>query len=273
MHHSISRTGAKSLMLKAAWDPAQVKDYIKKHDITSIFYSEELDEKADMGTVLEPYSNMKELLVICYRAQEWSFLQSFVHLKTITLLVPGHASIDLSACKQLSYACVPWDDGIEFHSLPNLKTLSLWDYAGVNLEPFVALPNLEHLVFFRANLQSLYGIGKFSGLQTLTLSLCRRLKRISALNELLHLQELSINGSSRVKDYAQLANLPALERIRLDFCGDIPSITFLRKLKSLKYVRLAGNTRVMDKNTVPLEEIAAAFYDRATLKTIWGPRK
>jgi Leucine-rich repeat (LRR) protein len=145
-------------------------------------------------------------------------------------------------------------------------------YTPINLEPLADLTGLHFLGLLQASVQSLKGISALTNLQELHLWNCRNLKSIAALNVLPQLQVLLIQGSRRVQDYARLTDLPAIERLTLDDCADIPSITFLRKLKSLKYIRLGGNTRVMDKNTRPLEAIPFAFYNRRDLRSMWGPR-
>lgn len=271
MQYTINGKGERTLRLEAKWDPSEVKAYLDEHDILNLSFFEDYDSKTSLEAVLSPYHFVKGLLISSQRAHDWGFLQSFAALEHLTILALSHPSIDLSECQQLRYAHVPWHARLGLEAMPKLESLYLVGYTPSNLMPLSKLTNLHFLGFYEPKLRSLYGISSLTRLETFNLYKARNLKWVAALNGLPRLSRLEINGSPKVKDYARWTDLPALERLKLDYCGDISSITFLRRLKALKFIRLGGNTRVVDKNIGPLEEILSAFYERRD-QGKWGPR-
>ena len=149
---------------------------------------------------------------------------------------------------------------VGYEKIPNLKTLFLTNYEGVDLWQAFCSPVMDSLSLSDAKIKTLDGIEQSKKMQCLTLLYCRSLHDLSALKKVKStLKSLSLLHCPKAKDLSVLSELENLEYLQIEGTFTIPDVEFLKDMKNLKTLILTCPVESGDMS--PCLGIQTVYFD------------
>lgn len=147
-----------------------------------------------------------------------------------------HTTVDYSKVNGLLSIAAAGTDQVGYNLVPKLETLWLSnDRKHKDFQQISCSSRLKEVTLLNCGVQSLHGIDRHKGLESLSLHYLRSLRDISALNSIADtLKLLSIENCPRLSDFSALYNLIKLEHLHLYGGNDIPKLDFLRNMTNLR---------------------------------------
>lgn len=161
--------------------------------------------------------------------------------------------IDVGWFPALEELLSDWHPKLRLENARRLTRLCLRNFAGgEDLNALPALPSLQWVELNGGRLTSFAGAERYPSLQRLETFYLRRLTRVADLCAVRRsLKFLTITNSPAVADHETLACLSALETLRLNRSGRIPSLGFLDSMTALSEFRFNG-TLIEDGDLRPV---------------------
>ncbi len=249
------------VVFKKHLSPEAVHDYILAHGLAGLSVHDVMDPIEDLSKALNGYSFLKQLHIHTVKDHDWTFLSSFQNLEFLSIQTDGKSPIDLTGLSKLVDLSLKWRPQIlGLETLLQLQYLGFVEYQDRDLSLLKKLTSLRRLTVKTAKLQSLAGIECIGGMEHLDLGNCKNLQSIHHINGLQKLKRIHLDSCTKIMDYHLLTDLPSLDCLILMDCKEIPSLEFISKFRQLKYIALTGNTRVVDGDLSPLDNIAEVYF-------------
>ncbi|MET0637388.1 MAG: hypothetical protein ABWZ25_15260 [Chitinophagaceae bacterium] len=219
---------------------------------------------------LRDYTFLERLDVTSVADYDFSFLRELTELKKLSINTQGENVINLINQRSLEHLSVKWRKNIVgLGHCTQLLSLGLIEFTEENFKKISPIKGLQEIRIKTGAIQNLAGIEEIANLQTLSLSNCKKLKCIIAVNHLIKLKELYLDMCPNIKDYVDVADLPSLETLSLINCGNVQTLKFIQQFKSLLKLSLLGNTIVGDGDLIPakmIKHLEHKHYDHYNLK-------
>ena len=157
----------------------------------------------------------------------------------------------------MEYLYVCCDSDVNFEKITSLKTLSVTEYKGDNINKLFLCKELDTLELTSCNIRTLDGMENTPKMQCLYLNYNRRLCDISALkNARKTIKALRICKCPKISDFSVLAQLENLEFLFLEGSNKIPNLDFLKSLPNLK--TFIFDMEISDGNLLPCMRLSYA---------------
>ncbi|CAL6068090.1 leucine-rich_repeat domain-containing protein [Hexamita inflata] len=201
-------------------------------------------------SIIEKYSNLKELYLERFKGIEISSLSQKIELTKVGLAICNLKNIDaLKPLINLKELLLVYNEEIDITPLQFLNQLTSINLAGcalLNVDSLKSLANLKELVLLGNELIDITSLQFFKTLTILDLCQCKILN-IDTLKPLINLEELNISANQIV--YSQ--PLGALKKLIQLKCEDNKIIDFqiIEKLPNFKYIKqlISGNQKIPTK--------------------------
>jgi Leucine-rich repeat (LRR) protein len=194
-----------------------------------------------------PWLRVVTLLSIVVPVEDDSAVFELRNLIELHLSTYSKARADFGRLPFLEHLAFIWRKStLGLQSLTRLRSLSLVKYGRHNLDEFAEMQQLETLQLLGGSLSSIHDIGSLGALRKVRLGDVRGLESLNGIENLKHLESLSIDTCKRLTSIEPLAGCTNLRQLRLSNVGPIESLRPLRALKRLESVLFAESTNVRD---------------------------
>jgi hypothetical protein len=214
------------------------------------------------------------LLVTSYPEKlDVSYIDRMPHLTHLSLGGGQTVPCDLNALKNLQYLGVTLDkkQKLPIQQMPNLKELKIWNLPDPDASALQVFPHIQALEIFEAKkLTSLMGIEGCKSISKLVVAYCPKLFNISAISALKYLDDLDLQNTKLMNDYAVLAELTQLKKLMIDKSGPISTLNFASHLKKLEHL-VIRSTRVEDCDLSPLMQLPLLSHTYLDKKKEYEP--
>jgi hypothetical protein len=245
------------LVYKKGYTPGFVRALISEKKLGGLrIFSILKDQKLETIDFLNEYDFLEKLDITSNSDFNFSFLNSLVNLKKLSINVEGSMKIDLGGIKKLEHLSIKWRKNIKgVENCISLLSLCLIEYKGKDLMSFQNLCSIKDLRVKTATIESLNGLQHLKKLESLSIGNCKKLISISNISLLPKLKNLELEQCPNIKDFKLLLGLKGLENLSLIDCGEIESIGFIDNMPSLSRLSLIGNTVIKDGDLTSAKKI------------------
>jgi len=172
-----------------------------------------------------------------------------------------HTAIDYAFLRNLQDLCAIGKGHRNFQCLSSLKSLQLNSIPERDLSKIIGSTILDSLYLLQCGIRSLDGIENTESLRCLSLSHCRSLCGIGALEHAAPtITSLQIENCPKIQDFSCLEKLQNLEFLQLSGRNSLPSLEFLNELPNLK--TFVFSMEVLDGDLTPCLRIPYVYSER-----------
>lgn len=233
------------------WD--ECLKYISENNITHIALT-----PASYGcngkdlSFLESICDKIEGLNVQSTRYDYGIINKFHNLKELKIEDNGRDFIDFNNFPQLE-SCTGFELKKRFMNVEKckkLKELNIEKYKSKegNIEDIPYMPTLVHLGILYTNIRNLCGINRFKELKYFALYRAHKLESIDDIVSLSDvLEQLDIEGKTKVRNYQALGKLRAIKTLRLTNVGEIETLAFLQTMPTLSSFSFL-DSNVLDGN-------------------------
>jgi len=251
------------LVYKKGYTYGFVKDTIATYKLEGLRIFDHLDA-LDSLDFLKDYNFLEKLSIDCILDQNYSFLKNLTKLKYlgIGISVKENNPIDLSNQQNLESLDIHWRKGkiIGLEKCRNIKTLIIWSFKEKDFNAISHLSELVDLEVKTGSVETTAGLENLKHLESLSIAYCPRLKSIKEISSLKKLSSLEIWACSKIEDYDELKGLDSLTSLKIVNGKGISSIKFIQNFPALNKLSLSGNTVILDGDLTPAKNIEKVFY-------------
>lgn len=223
-------------------------DFVQNHAVEaiSLTHTSEENVKAIFGFLENSQHFLRSINLQNINLNDVDFLYSFPDLEDITLIVATKSALDFSKFKKLTSLNLYYDKHFcSFIKAEQLRELTLHKFNEKQSAELSSLKNLKHLEISQSKLKEIDALQQLNHLESLSLKYFPALENIEPVTNLQNLRSIHFQNCKKVQDWQLLGNIQHLESIILENCQKIESLAFL-KSKPLKKVVLIGDTNILD---------------------------
>jgi Leucine-rich repeat (LRR) protein len=259
----IEITESRLLIYKKGYSPKLVSEIIDSHKLRGLKIFVQLpQQELDDLDFLENYSFLKCLDITSTIDYDVSFLKKLDTLRELTLNIIGDNEMDLSSLSSLEVLEVMWRKGLKgIEKCNRLTALQIVEFGEDDLLRIANLKSILKLKIKTADITRLSGIEGMTGLESLLLANCRKLKSIDSIVNL-NLRTVEIVGCPKIADFRPLGRVPSLEELEITDCKDVSTISFVRNLGNLRKLKMLGNTNIVDGDILVAKNVSEVIYKK-----------
>lgn len=226
------------------------------------------DAKYTLKEISEMFPNVQELLLSHSGFEQLDDLKYFTELTYLSVdqLENNNPIIDLTFFPKLKNFRIFTFTNVKNLEFSNIRYLNLRGVKDLKQDlSEIQFPSSLETIYLRdSQIKSLNSIEKVSNLKELHLVGIKKIESTQQLNNLPHLQTLSIRGCKNI-DYHNFTTNSNIINLQIDLeeiKGVIPSLNFLKYLPNLEMIMILGDRIITDGDMTP-------FLELPKLKRIW----
>ena len=242
--------GIAAVRLRGPWDPRMSK-YLLQKDIRGLYLDPGKGFACDDYSFLQALTHLELLSVAQPRPFGYDGpmpISQLTNLRRLSAVFEHRQPVDFPSLAKLESCSVRWNSFTKslFDSLC-LKRLQLTGLNWKKADGLARLTTLSNLELAHSGIRSFAPLSALTGLERLSLSVCRQLENLDGIEHLTGLRWLGLEEVHKVPSLERLRPLTGLEALVIVDCGDIESLAPLADLQNLKAVAFAGTrTKILD---------------------------
>jgi protein phosphatase 1 regulatory subunit 7 len=211
---------------------------------------------------LDRYPDLLYLEVLEQKRVATKHLEALGNLRGLRLETPG-AGIDFAWFPELEVFSGDWhQDNCNLARARELRRLHVWQFKprSRDLDDVAGVPRLEALHLVQTTVESLAGIETLEDLRYLEMAYAPKLASLNALARPgVEVRELAIEKAKAIADYAPVAAIKRLRRLRLSSCAAMPDLKWTAGMDDLDFFSFV-ETDVADGDLSPLLNLPKLRY-------------
>jgi Leucine-rich repeat (LRR) protein len=244
-----------SLVVKGRWND-NIIDFMNKKNIKGLYLNCAKNFTCESFDFLLKIPELELLNIIYYPGSSLSSIEQLAKLRSLSLSCHWEGKLNISGLKKLVRCYVSYSQGGEtVFECTSLKYLYIDAFKLRNFSSIGRLRKLEYLTIGNSSFNEPEALVVLNKLRKLVLLNCKKLDHLIGINELVNLEWLTIDGSTKINRIDEISSLKKLNVLQLSDNKEIESLIPIKNIMQLRALCFFGNTAIKDGDLSYLEEM------------------